>query len=197
MLDQLFGLAPQAAFGSIATEQARKERNQNRQRADCHERGDGHRQLLQGELGASDCASRRDEQGHVSEAEHRREHTHAKSAKNSCVLDEAQPAPQSGRFIRPRPIAQRIPGGEKEHHPEPNPDHDGQLMAKFDCNQGDGSYTASAGRLALMDMRSTLMLCEPNSQEVNFQVILQSATWSRRWRADPAPTLLARASVES
>lgn len=53
---------------------------------------------------------------------------------------------------------------------------DGQLMAKFDCNQGGGSYIASDGRLALTDMRSTLMLCEPDSQGANFQVILQSAT---------------------
>ena len=40
--------ALQAAFGSLPTEQAHKERNQNPQRADCHEHGDGHRQLLQG-----------------------------------------------------------------------------------------------------------------------------------------------------
>jgi heat shock protein HslJ len=66
---------------------------------------------------------------------------------------------------------------------------DGQLLAKFDCNQGGGGYTASEGQLELTPMRTTLMLCEPDSQGKTFQVILQSAT---SYELDPDGFLLLR-----
>ena len=52
----------------------------------------------------------------------------------------------------------------------------GRLAAKLDCNQGSADYTASDRIVEITDMRSTLVLCEDDSQAGPFQIILQHVT---------------------
>ena len=53
---------------------------------------------------------------------------------------------------------------------------DGTIAARFDCNRGTGGYTAAGGALTIVQMATTLALCEPDSQAQPFQLILQDAT---------------------
>src|SRR5262245_44432881 len=53
---------------------------------------------------------------------------------------------------------------------------DGRLLARLDCNQGSGGYTASDGVLTLTPMAATLKLCPPDSQVDPFQLLLSQAT---------------------
>jgi para-nitrobenzyl esterase len=59
---------------------------------------------------------------------------------------------------------------------------DGQLVAKFDCNQGHGGYTAVDGVLSLTPMATTKAMCPPDSHDTTFQRLLSQAT---AYQVDP------------
>ena len=52
----------------------------------------------------------------------------------------------------------------------------GRLLARLDCNQGSGGYTAAAGVLALTPLAVTTALCPPDSEDTRIQTILERAT---------------------
>lgn len=64
---------------------------------------------------------------------------------------------------------------------------DGRMTAKLDCNQGSAGFHASDGVLAIDHMAATMALCDPESNEQSFQLILQSAT---KYAFDPDGLLL-------
>lgn len=53
---------------------------------------------------------------------------------------------------------------------------DGQMTAKLDCNQGGAGFSAADGTIEIDVMRTTLAMCEPESQGQAFQAILQEVT---------------------
>jgi heat shock protein HslJ len=53
---------------------------------------------------------------------------------------------------------------------------EGQLVAQFDCNQGNGGYTAADGVLTLTPMATTKAMCAPDSYDLTFQQLLSQAT---------------------
>ena len=59
---------------------------------------------------------------------------------------------------------------------------EGLLLARFDCNQGRGGYTAADGVLTLTPMAVTTAMCPPDSQDLAFQRLLGQATG---YRFDP------------
>jgi len=64
---------------------------------------------------------------------------------------------------------------------------EGRLTAKLDCNQGAAGFTASDGIIEITQMAATLALCEPDSHDGTFQVILQGVT---SYEIDPDGFLL-------
>ncbi len=65
----------------------------------------------------------------------------------------------------------------------------GRLLARLDCNQGSGGYTAAGGVLTLTPMATTLKLCLPGSQVNDFGRLLSTTT---SYRFDPEGHLLLR-----
>jgi putative lipoprotein len=65
----------------------------------------------------------------------------------------------------------------------------GRLLARLDCNQGSGGYTAADGALALTPMATTLKRCLPGSHDADFGRLLHAAT---SYRFDPEGFLLLR-----
>jgi heat shock protein HslJ len=59
---------------------------------------------------------------------------------------------------------------------------EGRLLARLDCNQGRGGYTAAAGVLALTPLAVSEALCPPDSSDTTFQRLLTRAT---SYRFDP------------
>jgi heat shock protein HslJ len=53
---------------------------------------------------------------------------------------------------------------------------EGLLLARFDCNQGRGGYTAADGALSLTPMAVTAAMCPPDSYDLTFQRLLGQAT---------------------
>jgi heat shock protein HslJ len=67
---------------------------------------------------------------------------------------------------------------------------EGRLLARLDCNQGSGGYTASAGVLTLTPLAVTTVTCPPDSEDTTVQRLLARAT---SYRFDPeVGTLLLR-----
>jgi heat shock protein HslJ len=59
---------------------------------------------------------------------------------------------------------------------------EGRLLARLDCNQGSGGYTAAAGVLTLTPLAVTAAMCPPDSADTTFQRLLTQAT---SYRFDP------------
>ena len=59
---------------------------------------------------------------------------------------------------------------------------DGRLLARFDCNQGRGGYTAAEGVLALTPLAVTTAMCPPDSADTDVPALLERAT---SYRFDP------------
>jgi heat shock protein HslJ len=59
---------------------------------------------------------------------------------------------------------------------------EGRLLARLDCNQGSGGYTAAAGVLTLTPLAVTAAMCPPDSADTTFQRLLTRAT---SYRFDP------------
>jgi heat shock protein HslJ len=53
---------------------------------------------------------------------------------------------------------------------------EGVLVARFDCNEGRGGYTAADGGLAVGPMAATTAMCPPDSHGPTFQRLLAQAT---------------------
>ena len=66
---------------------------------------------------------------------------------------------------------------------------EGRVVARLDCNQGSGDYTAADGVLTLTPMAATLKLCLPDSQVDPFQRLLHQIT---AYQFDPEGFLLLR-----
>jgi para-nitrobenzyl esterase len=50
---------------------------------------------------------------------------------------------------------------------------DGMAAARFDCNQGSGSYTIEGDTIEFGPMRTTLVGCEPGSHDQSYMLLLQ------------------------
>ena len=59
---------------------------------------------------------------------------------------------------------------------------EGRLLARLDCNQGSGGYTAAEGVLTLTPLAVTTAMCPPDSHGTTFQRLLEQAT---SYRFDP------------
>ena len=59
---------------------------------------------------------------------------------------------------------------------------EGRLLARLDCNQGSGGYTAAEGVLTLTPLAVTTAMCPPDSHRPTFQRLLERAT---AYRFDP------------
>ena len=59
---------------------------------------------------------------------------------------------------------------------------EGRLLARLDCNQGSGGYTAVEGVLTLTPLAVTTAMCPPDSHGATFQRLLEQAT---SYRFDP------------
>ena len=53
---------------------------------------------------------------------------------------------------------------------------EGELLARVDCNQGHGGYTAADGVLTVTPMATTRMACPPGSVDTVFLRLLLAAT---------------------